>query len=137
MNLLRVIRRKTKQLNEGHFGVPFRAVGPDGIWKEFDASYPIEDEVGLKTLQINYTSIRIDPNTGDDVVVANPFIAIHTECLAPFPEPGEGWIFELPESLEENAPLKMFAMSADRLLREDVLGAVVIYLMEVKQSEED
>lgn len=130
-NLLQFLSTASKQVNESLFGVHFRAVGPDGIWKNIDA----ESGEPLKTMQIIYNSVDEDVQTGAEVIVRTPNVTISNRCLNPFPSPGEHWVFEVPENPMPGASMKQYAMSRDREYREDVLGVTTIYLIEMAQSE--
>lgn len=132
MNLLHLLRDKSKKINESRFGVPFTARRPDGSLQTLDA---VTGEP-LRTMQIVYNTVRQDTVNGEDVVAPDPNITIHATSLDPVPNAGENWIFTIPVSPVPGAAMKSYLMSPDRIFKEDVLGAYTIQLQELIQTPE-
>lgn len=131
-NLFQYLSKKTKQINQDVFGVPFRCIaGTDGEWISVDA----ESGGELLTLQIVYNTVSEDAVTGADVFVETPNITISNRSLDPMPKSGETWFFELPVSPMDGADKKIWKMSRDSILNEGVLGVSTIYMEDVEQSE--
>jgi hypothetical protein len=126
---------KTKRINNRKFGFYFEALGPDGKWQTVDA----ETGEDLRTVQLVSNTVGENPEGSETVLVENPFVVIDNNCLSPFPQPGETWLFKIPPSSKEgdDAPenLKIMAMSRERLFQDDYLGVTRIYLQEVEQSD--
>lgn len=130
MSLYQTIRKVSEDVNKSVWGMVFRAWDPSGKLHETDA---LTGEP-LKFKQVIYNSVRVDLETGEDIIDPTPNFTIDTQCLNPLPKAGEDWLFELPESTIPGAPMKKWKMSKDRILREDVIGNIQIFCIEVENN---
>ncbi len=107
---------------EGRWSLPVNAVDPLGIRTE-----------GIRA-QVLYDIVRMNPDTGENMVVAAPVITLRRSTLARIPAPGENWFFEIPATPSETAEKIPYMMSPVRPPEGgSSLGFIRIYLQEVEQ----
>lgn len=122
MSLRERIERDLSLTLEGHFSLPINAVDPLGVRTE-----------GIRA-QVLYDTVRLNPDTGENIVVESPVITLRRSTLARVPAPGENWFFEIPETPAELATKVPYMMSPVHPPEGGrSIGFIRIYLQEVEQ----
>ena len=115
---------------EGDFGLPVILVDPDGN--------EITENVSGTTLkgQILYSTSRIDPETGEPVIVNNPVVTLRRSSLSRVPLPGEKWLIRIPIDPTEGAAIMDFIISPDKSPEggRDI-GFIRLYLRKATQEQ--
>ncbi len=93
--------RHLSDVLEGNFGSDIILTGPDGEKQNVRG-------------QIRYFTERVDPETGETVVVHKPVVVLRISSLSPAPENGETWFIEMPVSPESGASNESFLFTSDR-----------------------
>lgn len=71
---------------EGEWGLPVELVAPDG-----------EKYAGIKG-QVLYETVRLNPESGERVVIPTPVVTLRRSTLPRVPAPGERWLVSIPAS---------------------------------------
>ena len=122
MSLRERIERDLGRTLEGRFSLPINAVDPLGVRTE-----------GIRA-QVLYDTVRVNPDTGEDMVVEAPVITVRRSTLPRIPAPGENWYFEIPITPSETADKTPYMMSLVRPPEGGrSIGFIRIYLQEVEQ----
>ena len=87
---------------EGAFGLPVTLIAPDGS---------IQDNL---TGQVLYDTIKVNPETGEEMVVNNPVVSLRRSSLDRIPLPGEKWIVKIPVDPSTTATLEDFIIDQTR-----------------------
>jgi hypothetical protein len=115
---------------EGDFGLPVILVDPDGN--------TITENVAGTTLkgQILYSTTRIDPETGEPIIVNKPVVVLRRASLARVPIPGENWLVRIPIDPTAGAAIGDFLIDPDRSPEggRDI-GFIRLYLRRASQRE--
>lgn len=123
MNLRALAESDLSLTLEGDFGMMVNLIGPDGIRDD-----------GLSG-QVLYDTVRINPDTGEEIVVDMPVVTLRRSSLARIPVAGENWIVEIPETPRAGASMVQYAMSPTRSPEAGKsIGFIRIYLQAVEQS---
>jgi len=110
--------------------VPISLIAPDGT--TIDTSE--NDGEPLKG-QVWHETSRIDPETGETIVINNPHVVIRRSSLSRVPEPGEKWLVKVPTSPLDGAATEDFIIDATRSPEGGKsLGFIKLYLRRVQQS---
>jgi hypothetical protein len=99
---------------EGDYGLPVELTGPDG--EEITTSANSVDPQNPEPLygQVLYTTTRMNPDTGEEMVVNEPVVVLRRSSLSRIPEPGENWFVRFPKDPDRTAELSDFAFTPDR-----------------------
>ena len=82
--------------------------------------------------------VRINPDTGERMVVSNPVVILRRSSLARVPLAGEKWIVEIPESPRAGAAMIQYALSPVRPPEGgQSIGFIRLYLQVVEQTPEE
>jgi len=146
MNLMSKMRSMTKKLNTKMWGLPIIAEPPTGEIISID----IDTGLLLHCVQYHGITTRLDPDTGEDIMVQEPTMTIHAESFTTAPKAGEKWFFKVPvvppvgtvtaiggvlfNSLGQPIELKRYKMSGDNFKRDEMLGTITMALIEIKAS---
>jgi hypothetical protein len=123
MNFRERVERDLAVSLEGRWGLPVALTGPDGV-----------RQAGL-TGQVLYDIVRLNPETGEDVVVSTPVVTLRRSSLDRVPQAGENWIVEIPSEPRVDAPLVQYALSTVRPPEGGKsIGFIRLYLQQVEQS---
>lgn len=123
MNLRERVERDLAITLEGQWSLPVNLIGPDGIRID-----------GLRG-QVLYDIVRLNPDTGEDVVVNTPVVTLRRSTLARIPLAGENWLVEIPETPSETATMRQYVISPTRPPEGGAsIGFIRIYLQQVEQS---
>jgi hypothetical protein len=92
------------------------------------------NDTGVLRGQINYETMDIDPQTGADMVVNLPVVALRRSSLSRVPEAGEKWFVKIPVSPVEGAAIEDFILSETRPPEGGAgIGFVRLYLQRAAQ----
>jgi hypothetical protein len=130
VNLRKRAEEDLKYTLEGDFGLPIILVDPDGT--------TITENIEGTTLkgQILYSTTRIDPETGEPIIVNNPVVSLRRASLARVPESGENWLVRIPKDPTDGATIFDFVIDPTRSTEggRDV-GFIRLYLRKAEQEQ--
>ena len=130
MNLRERAERDLARTLEGEFNLPVELVDPDG--NEITAS--LNDDLGLRG-QIIYDTVKLNPDTGEEIVINNPVVSLRRSSLARVPEPGEKWLVRIPIEPSTTAAKQSFIKSPTRPPEGGrSLGFIRLYLQKAEQA---
>lgn len=116
---------------EGAFGLPVTLIAPDGAIQSKSANDITADLVG----QVLYDTVRVNPDTGEEMVVNNPVVVLRRSSLDRIPIPGEKWIVKIPVDPLTTAILEDFLIDETRPPEGGrSIGFIRLYLRRVQQS---
>lgn len=119
---------------EGEWGKPVELTGPDGIVYKTSANSPDPLNPDALMGQALKVHIRIDPETGQPIVIGKPAITLRTSSLTRVPAAGEDWFIRFPTDPSRTAALKDYVLTGDRAPEEDnALGIITFYPTKVVQ----
>ena len=125
-NLRELSERHLSLTLEGPWGLPVNLITPEGV--------RVDDLRG----QILYDTVRMNPETGETVVVEDPIVVLRRTTLESrtrVPLAGETWIVEIPIRPEEAADKKQYLISPTRPPEGGrSVGFIRIYLQDLQQS---
>jgi len=128
-NLRSLLEKDLKDTLEKEFSTPVALISPQGerVEKTVDGS-PLCGRVLWSHKETN-------PETGEPVIVPTPVVTLRTSSLPQVPKSGEVWAVIIPESVQENAPLKNYVTDASGVV-EDVknFGYINIFLIEAEND---
>jgi len=113
---------------EGVWGLPVSLMAPDGtiINTSQNDGLPL---VG----QILYDTIKINPETGDQIIVNNPVVTLRRSSLSRVPKGGERWLVSIPVRPDPLAEKAQFVTESPPQGGAS-LGYIKLYLRKVQQS---
>ena len=114
---------------EGDCSLPVILVDPDG--------HTIDETVDGRPLtgQVLYDTVRVSPDTGEDIIVNNPVVTLRRSSLSRVPAAGEAWLVKIPESPLDGAELIPFMFDPSRPTEGGKsIGYVKLFLRKAKQS---
>lgn len=122
MNLRERAERDLAVTLEGRWALPVNLTAPDGSLQAVRG-------------QILYDIVRMNPDTGEDVVISTPVVTLRRSSLDRVPVAGENWLVEIPIQPAEDAPTAQYVLSPTRPPEGGrSLGFIRLYLQEVEQS---
>lgn len=116
---------------EGEFKVPVELIGPNGqIYKTTQTlivcgaasavcgGSDIVSGVTSGTLggQVLYNRTRVNPDTGEEMVVPEPIVVLRRSSLERVPQSGEKWIVRFPTDITDFNSMENFAFTATRAI---------------------
>lgn len=120
---------------EGQFGLPVELTGPDGIEYKTSANSPDPQNPLPLMGQVLYTTVRVSPETGEEVVTALPIIVLRRSSLARIPEDGEKWHVKFPKDLSLTATLANYVLTSSRATEGGrSIGFIRLYPTKAEQS---
>ena len=120
---------------EGQFGLPVELTGPDGIEYKTSANSPDPQNPLDLMGQVLYTTVRVSLETGEEVTVNKPVVALRRSSLARVPQDGENWFIKFPKDPSLTAELQNYIMSVDRSTEGGrSIGFIRLYPTKVIQS---
>ena len=129
MNLRERIETDLKTSLEGVWGLPVVLISPDG--EVINTSLNGGDLFG----QVLYDTIRVNPETGEPMVVGNPIVTLRRSSLSRVPVSGEKWIVKIPTDPSETATLEDFINDPTRPVEGGrSIGFIKLYLRRARQS---
>lgn len=122
MNLREQAENDLAETLEGEFSLPVELVAPDG------------SEISARG-QVIYDQIKINPSTGEEMIVNEPVITLRRSSLSRVPVAGEKWLIRYPQTPSETSALAQGVLSAARPPDGGAsLGVIRLYPQKVKQS---
>jgi len=128
-NLRAMIEADLAETLEGDFSSPVVLIDPEG--QTIATNVTGRPLVGLVLLD----SVRVNPDTGEEVVVGNPVITLRRSSLERVPMAGETWLVKIPT--DPTRPEVTEAFIADPTRPPEggrSIGFVKLYLRRVEQS---
>ena len=120
-----------KRLNQKDWGLPVIFTGPDGVIQDTDAETGDE----LQAVQILFDTVRVSPETGEQVTVNEPVVVMARSSLDPFPADGEKWLIQFPTDPDATAEKIPYLFSASRASEGgQSLGFARFYPLKAEQS---
>ena len=120
---------------EGQFGLPVELTGPGGIEIKTSANSP--DPLNPLDLmaQILYTTVRVSPETGEEMVTSEPVIVLRRSSLSHGPQDGEKWFIKFPKDPSLTADMANYALTPGRATEGGrSIGFIRLYPTKVIQS---
>ena len=114
---------------EGEWGLPVELVDPAGN--------EIKTDISGNELrgQVIYEQIKINPNTGEEMVVNEPVITLRRSSLSRVPVAGEKWVIRYPGSPSESAEKVTGVLSPTRAPDGSTsLGIIRLFPQKVRHS---
>jgi len=106
---------------EGRWGLPVGLLDPDGSRQEVSG-------------QIVYDIVRMNPETGEEMLANASVVVLRRSSLARIPVAGEKWLIDIPETPCLTASKIQYAMSPTRPPEGGrSIGFIRIYLQQVEQ----
>jgi hypothetical protein len=130
-NLRELAVADAKTLNVRDWGLKVEFTDPDGN------RYITDNETGeeLRAMQILYDYRKINPDTGEEIIVNDPVVVMARLSLARIPEAGERWHIRMPADPSTAASLEDFVLTSTRSPEGGrSLGFIRFYPQKVKQS---
>ena len=118
---------------EGAFGLPVELIAPDGT------SITLSENDGETLVgQVLYDTVRINPETGEDVVVNNPVVTLRRSSLSRIPVAGEKWVVKIPTTPSVAADKSLFVIDPTRPPESGAsIGFIKLYLRKAQQKTND
>jgi hypothetical protein len=123
------MRSMTKNLNTKMWGLPIIAEPPTGEILTVDVATGLQ----LHCVQYHGITARLDPDSGEDIMVQEPTMTVHVDSFATAPKAGEKWFFKVP-TYPGSLELKRYRMSHDNFKRDEMLGTITMALIEIKAT---
>jgi len=130
INARELVESDLKYTLEGEWGLPVELVDPDGNTYTTSANDPTLDLVG----QVMYDTTRMDPDTGNIIVINNPVVSLRRTSLARIPQAGESWIVRIPIRPEYNAPKESYYLGDLPPEGGASIGFIRLYLTKAQQT---
>jgi hypothetical protein len=122
MNLRELAESDLLTTLEGEWALPVTLISPDA-----------ETQTGIMG-QVLYDTVRVNPETGEDMVVGNPVVSLRRSSLNRVPLSGENWIVKIPTIPSFTAPLEDFVIDPTRPIEGGrSIGFIRLYLRKVVQ----
>jgi hypothetical protein len=130
INLREQIESDLSRTLEKEYGLPVVLIDPDGNTIEVSQNdgQPL---VG----QVLYDTVRINPDTGEEMIVNNPIVSLRRSSLSRVPQAGENWIVKIPTDPSTTAAKEDFIISSTRPPEGGrSIGFIRLYLQRAKQT---
>ncbi len=129
-NLRKRVEADLETSLEKDWGLPVVLVSPDG--EVIDTS---ENSGDALTGQVLYDTVRVNPETGEPVIVNNPIVTLRRSSLSRVPAPGEKWVVKIPVDPDPDADLTEFVISTARPPEGGrSIGFIKLFLQKAKQT---
>lgn len=107
---------------EGEFALPVELVDPEGI------EYQV-------TGQVLYETVKLDPETAEEMVINTPVVTLRRSTLARVPVDGETWTVRIPITPSTTAALEDFIISGTKAMETGgSIGFIRLYLQRIEQT---
>jgi hypothetical protein len=117
------------------FGLPVELTGPDG--KEYNTSANSPDPLNPLPLygQVLYTTVRVSPETGEEMVTNAPVVVLRRSSLERIPQDGENWHIRFPKDPSLTGEFSDYVFTPDRASEGGrSIGFIRLYPSKVDQS---
>ena len=113
---------------EGEWGLPVELVDPNGN------EITLDNNGNTLKGQVIYEQVKINPTTGEEMVVNEPVITLRRSSLSRIPIAGEKWLIRFPGRPAEDAEKVSGVLTATRPPDGGAsLGIIRLYPQKVKQ----
>ena len=117
------------------WGLPVELTGPGGIEIKTSANSPDPQNPLPLYGQVLYNTVRVNPETGEEMVTASPVIVLRRSSLSRVPLDGEKWFIKFPKDPSLTASLSNYALTPDRATEGGrSIGFIRLYPVKVVQS---
>ena len=117
------------------FGLPVELTGPDGTIYKTSANSPDPENPLPLYGDVRYSTVRVNPETGEEMVTANPVISLRRSSLLRVPGVGEKWHIKFPKDPSLTAELVDYALTPDRSSEGgQSIGFIRLYPVKMVQS---
>jgi len=129
-NLRQKIEQDLGSSLEGAWGLPVELIAPDGT--RINTS---QNDGDTLVGQVLYDTIRVNPDTGEEMVVNNPVVTLRRSSLSQVPAPGEIWGVRIPINPDPEADFEDFLLDKSRPPEGGrSIGFIRLYLRKAVQS---
>lgn len=112
------------------WGLPVQLVAPDGTVQIFKKDSTEDLLMG----QVLYETIRVNPDSGEEIVVREPVVTLRRTSLNRIPAEGEKWAVKIPEKPSLTANLITYLLDESRPPEGgEAIGFIRLYLIEAGQ----
>ncbi len=130
INLRQRAEADLKTSLEKDWGLPVVLISPDG-----DTIDTSENSGEPLTGQILYDTVRVNPETGEPVIVNNPIVTLRRSSLSRVPAAGEKWVVKIPVDPDPDADIADFVISKARPPEGGrSIGFIKLFLQKAKQT---
>jgi hypothetical protein len=127
-NLRSLVEKDLSQTIEAEFSTPVILVSPT-TGERIDKTTDGRRLCG----RVLWSHKEIDPATGEPVIVPTPVVTLRTSSLPQVPKSGEVWAVIIPESVQENAPLKNYVTDQSGIVEDAKnFGFINLFLVETE-----
>lgn len=130
-NLRQTMERDLGDCLEAEFKMPVELTSPDGETQIYSVNNPSQRLGG----QVLYFSRRVNPETGETIVINQPVVSLRISSLARVPREGERWFISMPIAPTANALWRQFVFTPDRAPEHGTdIGFIRIYPQRIEQE---
>jgi hypothetical protein len=133
-NLRAAIEADLADSLEGEWKMAVELTSPDGVEQIYqkDAAHIPANLLGGQVL---YFTRRVDPNTGENVIVNQPVCTLRISSLDRVPQDGEKWYIKMPTSPVAGASYGKFVFTPTRPTEHGTdIGFIRIYPQRIEQE---
>ncbi len=121
--------------DSNQWGLPVELTGPDGIEIKTSANSPDPENPLLLYGQVLYNTVRVNPETGEQMVTPLPVIVLRRSSLSRVPQDGEKWHVKFPKDPSLTAELQDYALTPNLSTEGGrSIGFIRLYPTKVVQS---
>lgn len=134
INLRQQIELDLGDTIESEYKMPVQITGPDGITQVYKKG-SISVLLGGQVL---YTTRKLNPETGEVIVINEPVVTLRISSLNRVPKAGENWYIKMPVSPVAGALYQAFTFTPTHAPEggQDI-GIIKIYPQRIEQDEEE
>lgn len=112
------------------YGKPVILISPDG--ERIDTNQNTGEPL---TGQVLYDTVRMDADSGADVITEEPIITLRRSSLSRVPKSGELWFIQIPGSPLEGAPLVNYQLDKSKAIQGGrSIGFIRLYPKKAEQK---
>lgn len=128
-NLRAKLESDLKDCLEGEWKAEVELTNPDGETQIYSKNNPTEKLGG----QVLYFTRRLDPATGEAVVVNQPCVTLRITSLDRVPASGEKWFIKMPIAPQAGAAKQSFVFTPTRAIEHGIdNGFIRIYPQKIE-----
>lgn len=117
------------------WGLPVELTGPGGIEYKTSANSPDPQNPLPLYGRVQHTTVRTNPETGEEMVTADPVIVLRRSSLSRIPLDGENWFIKFPKDPSLTADMANYALTPGRATEGGrSIGFIRLYPTKVVQS---
>jgi len=132
ISLREQIEKDLHDTMEGEFRMTVELTSPDGEKQTYSKNNPSEKLVCYS----RYSSLSLNPETGEMVIVNKPAVCLRITSLDRVPVSGERWFIKFATSPVSGAPLQTFVFTPDRAIEHGQdIGYIKIYPQRIENED--